>query len=254
MLAHKSDREWEKFGKTNPYFGVLSTDKFLSKNLDEAGLAQFFATGESHVESLVALMGRVFDRPPAFGRALDFGCGVGRIVIPLARRWNKVTGVDISPSMLGECRKNCAALDLANVEFHDSSDGLKGIEGRFDFIHSVIVFQHIPVDRGEKLFRRLLELLAPDGIGALHFTYHIPGGMLTKFAYALRRRFQPAHWALNLLAGRSPFEPYMQMNAYSLEKLYNMAQDAGASAVHAELSDHGGNRGAMLVFRKGPKA
>ena len=33
-------------------------------------------------------------------RTLDFGCGVGRVAIPLARRFEHVVGLDVSPGML----------------------------------------------------------------------------------------------------------------------------------------------------------
>jgi len=33
-------------------------------------------------------------------RALDFGCGAARLVIPLAKRFEEVVGIDISPSTM----------------------------------------------------------------------------------------------------------------------------------------------------------
>ncbi len=37
-----------------------------------------------------------------FGKALDFGCGVGRLTQALADYFNEVAGVDVSPTMVNK--------------------------------------------------------------------------------------------------------------------------------------------------------
>ena len=56
---------------------------------------------------------------PDFERraALDYGCGVGRLTLPLAERCEHVYGVDVSPSMLREAARNAARMGLPNVEW-----------------------------------------------------------------------------------------------------------------------------------------
>lgn len=48
---------------------------------------------------------------------LDCGCGPGRIAIQAAKRVKKVICLDNSEGMLAECRKNCEAAEVENVEF-----------------------------------------------------------------------------------------------------------------------------------------
>lgn len=48
---------------------------------------------------------------------LDCGCGPGRVAIQLAKRVKKVICLDSSEGMLDECRKNCEAAGVKNVEF-----------------------------------------------------------------------------------------------------------------------------------------
>lgn len=48
---------------------------------------------------------------------LDCGCGPGRVAIQLAKRVKKVIALDSSEGMLNECKKNCAAAGVTNVEF-----------------------------------------------------------------------------------------------------------------------------------------
>ena len=48
---------------------------------------------------------------------LDCGCGPGRIAIQAAKRVKKVICLDSSEGMLEECRKNCEAAGVKNVEY-----------------------------------------------------------------------------------------------------------------------------------------
>ena len=42
----------------------------------------------------------------------------------------------------------------------------------------------------------------------------------------------------------------MDMNAYNLNQIVFMLQGCGVRTVHAELTDHGGHLGAILMFAK----
>jgi SAM-dependent methyltransferase len=100
-------------------------------------------------------------------RALDFGCGWGRIALPLAERCAHVYGVDISPRVLQEAQRNAAESNVTNVEWL-ATERLPELQGRYDLVISTLVFQHIPVREGERLFAALLRGLAPGGIGAIN--------------------------------------------------------------------------------------
>ena len=85
-VANNADRDWREWGRTNPYFGVCSDAKFLNANLNDDVLDEFFASGEHHVEHVYSVI-RAAIRPEFKpDRVLDYGCGVGRLVAPLARR------------------------------------------------------------------------------------------------------------------------------------------------------------------------
>lgn len=49
------------------------------------------------------------------GPVLELGCGTGRVLVPLAREGIAVTGVDLSPDMLAQCRAKLAAAGPAAV-------------------------------------------------------------------------------------------------------------------------------------------
>jgi SAM-dependent methyltransferase len=75
--------------------------------------------------------------------ALDIGCGIGRLELALAPRLRAMTGIDVSPGMIEEAQKRCAA--LANVGFA-VCDGmsLAAFDGRcFDLIFAVDAFPYL---------------------------------------------------------------------------------------------------------------
>ena len=166
-----TDDEWEKWGAQDPYFGVLTHPKFRRAALDAAARAEFFSLGEQHAASVLELCRSRLD--PAFQprRALDFGCGVARIVIPFARLCEEVVGMDISLSMLDEARRNCEAAGMGNVVLVRSDDGLSQVTGDFDLVHSAIVLQHIETDRGLRLLEQLIGRIRPAGMGVLQLTF-----------------------------------------------------------------------------------
>jgi trans-aconitate methyltransferase len=187
-------------------------------------------------------------------RALDFGCGVGRLTAPLARRAGAVVGVDIAPTMLQHARQRCTECGLLNTSFARSDPQLTEVGGTFDFIHSFIVFQHIPPDVGYQLLDTLLLKLEPSGVGALHFTYARRASLVRKLVHRLRRRSRMAHMAVNLVQGVPPRFPMMPMYEYDLPRLVSAITATGVRDVLIRHTDHGGHIGALLVFQKPPVA
>ena len=246
-----SDRDWNLIGALDPYFGVLTEEKFKRANLDEKALAEFFASGSHDLEAVVGDIRRHLAPDFSPARCLDFGCGVGRILIPMAKRYPRVIGVDISTAMLDEARKNCQTQQLDNVEFVASDDALSRVTGKFDFIHSALVFQHIPRSRGEKIFRRLTELLHPGGIAALHFTYRWRATRLERWKCWVIREVPFAPAMVDLLKGRSTRLPVMEMNSYRINHLFSILQrEYRIERVHVKFIRHEQHLGVMLFFQK----
>jgi 2-polyprenyl-3-methyl-5-hydroxy-6-metoxy-1,4-benzoquinol methylase len=249
-LTNDSDRDWERLGQTDPYYAVLTAPQYHG-DLSESARAEFFRSGEAHVARVFSIIRSRLD--PAFApvRALDFGCGVGRVLIPLAARCREVTGVDVSPAMLAEARRNCDAAGAPQVRLLRSDDNLSAVNGEFDLVHSYIVLQHVPVRRGESLVQALASRLAPDGIGVFHVTYERAAAPpLRRLLYWARTRIPGAHLALNVTSGRPARAPLMQSNRYSVTRLLDILWRAGCAEVHVRFSDHDGYRGVLLFARR----
>jgi len=252
MATMDTDRDWQFFAATDPYWAVLTDERFRRGRLDEQGLENFFQTGETHVATVFKLIDRHLAPGFAPRSCLDFGCGVGRLVIPFARRCASVVGVDVADGMLQEARRRCDELGLNHVQLVKGDDELSAVEGPFDLIHSHIVFQHIPRDRGMRLLEALLNRLADGGVGVLHFT-HATTGLRRAHHGPLRLVLGMAARSARRLLGRreSVDRPVMQMNSYDLNTLMLRLQHAGVSRLWVEFTDHGGERGVVLFFRKG---
>src|SRR5260370_38629454 len=94
-------RDWVTLGQEVPLWAVLVED---GKRGGQWDVEEFFATGRADVSDTVASLTRL-GLPTRWDRALDFGCGVGRLTHALAAHADEVIGVDLSESMLEQAQK-----------------------------------------------------------------------------------------------------------------------------------------------------
>lgn len=251
MLRDDSDVSWEKWGKQNPYFGVLTDDKFRRENITEELKSELLETGRVHVQRVLSMAISQFGEISR-SSALDFGCGVGRLVIPLASEFEHVTAVDVSLGMLETAKQNCSERGISNVDFVPSDDQLSQVTCSFDFIHSYLVFQHIKVRRGEEIITQLLKRLNDEGVLAIHFPFACKASLIRKFAHFLRRNFSPFSMLANVVRAKRWNEPFMQMNGYDVNRVLTLISGCGIKDVFLEVVDAGGFISAF-VFAKKPK-
>lgn len=253
-LADDPDESWRKFGKQEPYFGVITAQKFRKKNLDEAALAEFFDSGENHISKILEITHRHVTVDLAMNGAVDFGCGVGRLVLPLARRYGHATGIDISDDYIAEARHNCQQRGITNVDFRTSVEQLASEGRRFDLAHSSIVFNHIPWPRGRKIIGGLYALLNPGGVMAIQVMHRHKKGRLRSFSRWARRSFAPFNWMTNVLQRRPIFEPLMQGNVYPLDELLPYLAELGAEGFHVRPDAVSAGQSFAFIFCRKPRA
>ena len=223
-----TDQQWERWGRTSPYYGVLVDSAYRDVERGDPAWTRFMQTGNRHVEDLLARLGRL-GVPDRFDRALDFGCGVGRLLPPLAARFDEVVGVDISSSMRAEAAANLDRLEIRNADVVPSGDSLSEVTGTFDLVHSFNVLQHIAPGRGLALTRRLLELTRPGGAAVLHYC---------EDASALRHRVKRVVGRSSMLVrlgkrvrGSDPDTPIMQMYPYRFDDVATILRSRGVEEV-----------------------
>jgi SAM-dependent methyltransferase len=238
-----SARDWKRVGEIDPYWGVLSGEKWRTAGMTPELRDEFFAGGAAHIEA--ALSGVRALRPdfrPKVG--LDFGCGVGRLTIPLARACDRVHAVDISDSMIAEARKNCTDAGVADrVAFG------KEIPTGLDFAFSLGVFQHIAQRDGLRIVRTILHSLNPGGAAVLHFHFWREASALRKVLNR-SRQLRPLHWAANIVQGKAWNFPLIRAEFYELSAVYREINFAAAKMVYAELLEAGGIHSVKLHILK----
>ena len=124
--------EWNRRAETDP-------QGFIGRGYATSD-AQFWASGTPDLEGLI-LDGLELEARAA---TLEIGCGVGRLLRPLAARAARVVGVDIAPAMVEQGRALLA--DLPHVSLHVTQGRFDSIaDASLDLVYSFAVFQHIPV-------------------------------------------------------------------------------------------------------------
>jgi 2-polyprenyl-3-methyl-5-hydroxy-6-metoxy-1,4-benzoquinol methylase len=219
-VTHRTPSDWEELARREPYFPVL-TDEGVR---DEA----FLESGEADIALLLPAISALLGRDVPLTSVLDFGCGAGRLTIPLARRAVRVVACDIAPSVLDHARTNVRDAGLSNVAFVEARE----LEGQFDFICSLLVFQHIRPAAGYAIIRNLLRLLTPRGVAVLQLTMEPTGGGLQRLA-RMRLKRDGVH---RVLPHRIQLPSWMQVNAYDERVVIRDVAAAGA-AVIARLSN-----------------
>ncbi len=251
-MVYDSARQWELYGARDPYYGVLSAPGFHRARLDAATRERFFATGRRQVAELLRAIDSLAGPDFECRRALDYGCGVGRLTLPLAERCEHVYGVDVSPSMLREADGNATRMGVRNVEWVPA-ERLQELSGAYDLAHSYLVFQHIPVREGERIFAELVRGLRPGGVGSIHLTLRATSPTAGLFHWTMKT-VPLAYNVFNLLRGRDWSYPHMQMNRYSLNRLGALLADAGITEWHTRFLPGNGRMAydaAIILFRKG---
>jgi cyclopropane-fatty-acyl-phospholipid synthase len=101
-------------------------------------------------------------------RVLDIGCGWGGMALTLARDYGvQVTGVTLSEEQLKLARERAAKAGLSDrAEFHLMD--YRDVEGPFDRIVSVGMFEHVGVPHYRAYFAKVQALLAEDGVALIH--------------------------------------------------------------------------------------
>lgn len=118
-------------------------------------------------------------------KVLDVGSGIGGAAFHLAKQYGaNVTGIDLSPEMVGIAQERAAQPDVHDRVRFLLADILESPVGEtFDIVWSRDALMHLPDKR--RLFARLFELTAPGGQLVITDYARGPGDVSAEFqAYA----------------------------------------------------------------------
>ncbi|HEY0106464.1 MAG TPA: class I SAM-dependent methyltransferase [Rhizomicrobium sp.] len=221
---------------------MLTQDRFLGADLDPQAKSAFMAQGVDDIDFVAALIRRHLDGDFAPASALDFGCGVGRLVIAMSRLAARVTGIDGSRNMLARAAENARQAGLDQVRFGETIP-----EESFDWINSFIVFQHIEPQKGIAILKTLLSRLAPGGVVSLHFTIYRDSRIWHRGIQELEFGRYDGKSYLNF--NRGPLRD-MPIYEYDLSEIVCHLNAAGIETLAMRHLDHQGLHGVWIVGRR----
>jgi SAM-dependent methyltransferase len=139
--AQSSHNSWERFAELDPYLYILTDMKRTDPRV-------FWKSGEQLVRD--ELLPVVQSHDVGTGVALELGCGIGRLALPLASHFRQVLGVDIARGMVQRATSFAKDNGIENVVFASISGPEDFLQqtgkhsGNCNFLYSLLVFQHIP--------------------------------------------------------------------------------------------------------------
>lgn len=165
------DEFWEHAAQQDPLWAILSDPTKRDRQWD---LSSFFEHGRREIALLESQL-RSLGRYPRTGRALDFGCGVGRLAQALAASFAEVIGVDASPTMIRLAER--LNQHPGKVRYLlNTAPVLEGIASNsIDLLYTDIVLQHLEPARAIRYVADFMRVLAPGGIAV----FQLPSRMRT---------------------------------------------------------------------------
>jgi SAM-dependent methyltransferase len=152
-------KHWDLFASRDPLWAILTHPDRKDSRWDTR---EFFETGVWEIgrslEQVAALHPNMRKR-----RALDFGCGVGRLTQPLAQHFEEACGVDISASMIQQANDYNQHAGRCHYFLNERDDLHIFPDQHFDFIYSNITLQHMPPRYSRRYIAEFMRLLAPGG-------------------------------------------------------------------------------------------
>lgn len=151
---------WDEFAKKDPLWSILPLPE---KKGNRWNIQDLFITGEKEIKSIMAYVGTLGIKI-GNEKALDFGCGVGRLTQALAAYFSECYGVDISSKMIALANQYNQHSKRCKYILNCTNDLKIFQDNTFDFIYSNIVFQHIPPFYTFGYIKEFLRIMKPKGL------------------------------------------------------------------------------------------
>ena len=153
-------RGWEELAQLDPLWAVASSPELRHGHWDEE---EFYEGGRRKARKLMERLDAL-GVPARSARALDFGCGAGRLTLPLADHFDAVVGIDIAPSMLALARMRAARRPGIEFKLDERGDQSLLAGESFDLVYSGLVLQHqASVAAAVACLERLCAAVGPEG-------------------------------------------------------------------------------------------
>lgn len=229
-LFNHIQEAWQHLGDTEPYYSVLSSDEYMTRNI-EVSKEDFYNSGESEVEKLIATLKRNHIDISSIKSCLEYGCGVGRVTKWLNKKIDRIVAIDISSSHLKLAKEvlgNEESINFRHMQDLSQLDKLENV----DLVYSFIVLQHNPPPVIERIIEFLLKSLNTGGIAYFQVpTYRI--NYKFEIEKYLSKEGKKKEIEMHILPQKRVFELIYENNCQVLEIL----EDTWTGSRYKELSN-----------------
>jgi len=165
MKLEQLEQNWNELGKDDPYWAVL-TDP--NKKNNQWTDKDFFETGDRHFNNILKTLHA--ENVTGKNRALDFGCGPGRISQAMCRHFTTVVGVDISNAMIEKAKSVNKFPQKCTYQVNTKNDLSAFEDASFDLVFSYITLQHINPKYSIPYIKEFTRIVKPQG----HIIFNLP--------------------------------------------------------------------------------
>jgi ubiquinone/menaquinone biosynthesis C-methylase UbiE len=227
---HRLQKDWEGFAQVDPFWAICVD---AGKRGNQWTKEELFETGRREIDGVMRYLRSVRLFPSADLPSLDFGCGVGRLTRALALHFCESWGVDISPTMVRLAQE--FNQDRSNCRFQlNERDDLRHLpDGKFGFIYSSIVLQHIQRPYVERYLRELIRVLTPGGV----FVFQVPEREISPWISKLRNRIGFRSKITRLRGRRTLDAFYMAMHCIAEREVRELLSDQPVDIVDVRLTN-----------------
>jgi 2-polyprenyl-3-methyl-5-hydroxy-6-metoxy-1,4-benzoquinol methylase len=156
MKLSQLKENWDAWARKDPLWAICSDRSDWSRD-------EFFASGIVEIEEVIQHL-ESLGVDILYGKALDFGCGIGRLTQALARYFEKSYGVDISPHMIDMAKQANTYGEECEYILNDKEELSIFDNELFDLIYCSRVLQHIEPKYSMSYMREFIRLLKPNGL------------------------------------------------------------------------------------------
>jgi 2-polyprenyl-3-methyl-5-hydroxy-6-metoxy-1,4-benzoquinol methylase len=155
-------KQWVEWGNSDPFWSVLSDEKFKQDKFKQFE-SEFWISGQRDVDNISNIVDKY---QISVESVLDFGCGVGRLTIPLSQKYQSVFGMDISPGNLTIMKHKAELVGKSEVISAIQMSKFQSFDQipPCDLVLSLITLQHNTPPIQSALLRELLGKVKEGGM------------------------------------------------------------------------------------------